>query len=135
MEDHNHMLMAEFDSDSDETSPPCECIKTDEESIFKDDEQNEQIQSDEILARQLESDLSWANVKNKDDISHNDVLQSDLPFSEVVVIDESGSTLTADNDVEQQVTKNINFFEELSKRVDTTGMVGNTGTGTGTGSC
>lgn len=89
-------------------------------SIFKDDEQNEQIQSDEILARQLESDLSWANVKNKDDISHNDVLQSDPPFSEVVVIDESGSTLTDDNDVQQQVTKNINFLEELSKRVDTT---------------
>ena len=114
------MLMAEFDSDSDEISPARKCIKTDEESIFKDDEQNEQIQSDEILPRQLENDLSWANVKNKNDISHNDVLQSDLPFSEVVVIDESGSTLTDDNDVEQQVTKNINFLEELSKRVDTT---------------
>ena len=35
MEDHNHMLMAEFDSDSDETSPPRKCIKTDKSSQMK----------------------------------------------------------------------------------------------------
>ncbi|XP_028395679.1 uncharacterized protein LOC114519707 [Dendronephthya gigantea] len=117
MDDHNHFLMREFDSDSEDSSPPIKCPKSDNSSANVVDKQ---IKLDENLARQLESRIEWENMDNKESVAEQ--VQDLIPLDEVVVIDNNNTQLKTD-DLEQEVINNTvltdrNCIEELRKRVD-----------------
>jgi hypothetical protein len=62
MKDHNHMLMGDCDSDSEDASPPRKCAKSNTNSTSEVDNQ---IKFDENLAKQLESHIDWGSVDNE----------------------------------------------------------------------
>ena len=83
---------------------------------------DDQINIDEDLARQLESDIEWESTVNENCVP--EALPDVLPYNEVLVIDDGNIQIKAD-DVEQPITDSAldtdkNCIHELSKRVETT---------------
>ena len=65
MKDHNHMLMGDCDSDSEDASPPRKCAKSNTNSTSEVDNQ---IKFDENLAKQLESHIDWGVTEALPDV-------------------------------------------------------------------
>ena len=83
---------------------------------------DDQINIDEDLARQIESDIEWESTVNENCVP--EALPDVLPYNEVLIIDDGNIQIKAD-DVEHPITDSTldtdkNCIHELSKRVETT---------------